>query len=211
MTIVILLLSLKLLQVITSSGSLYAKLNNTTLATLNVKAYRHKAFTVGVRLVHHTTWNSTAVNPGTIIETTFKQAGITFTVVPLGESRVNFDLNNDGMIDVASWMSAEMQAIRDNCDDPDVDFIIFVVSNPSDGSLGFMDFNQRYGFVHGGGGQVFAHELGHGQGLSHIFELDNAGNPINVPAKGIDQNNLMHPYADAVRVKLRKGQWDSLN
>jgi hypothetical protein len=79
------------------------------------------------------------------------------------------------------------------------------VDNPSDGSTGFMDYNQRYGFVHAGNstnpGQTMAHEMGHGQGLAHT---------------GSDGVNLMDPYAEAAagtltKWRLRKDQWDKLN
>jgi hypothetical protein len=64
-------------------------------------------------------------------------------------------------------------------------------------ALGYMNFNQRYGFVHSGGGITAAHELGHGQGLSHTPETD--------------EQNLMHPYDPYNGIKLRKSQWNALN
>ena len=51
--------------------------------------------------------------------------------------------------------------IRDACKS-DYDYNIFLVDRPSDGTTGFMNFNQKYGFVHadGGNAKTVAHELG---------------------------------------------------
>jgi hypothetical protein len=134
----------------------------------------------------------------------YKQAVVEFTLSRLPEMTVDFDLNKDGMIDVNSWMSAEMVVVRDNCKDDSYDFNLFLVDNPTDGSTGFMDFNQRYGFIHAGlsnnAGQTIAHELGHGQGLPHEDD---------------DAVNVMDPSAEAnagefKKYRLRKPQWDKL-
>jgi hypothetical protein len=129
----------------------------------------------------------------------YNQAVFEFQVTKLAAKTVRFDLNRDGKIDVDAWMSDEMKAVRDAGDDPGFDYIVFLVDNPSDGSLGFMSFNQKYGFVHadmGNATNTIAHELGHGAfGLAHT------------PADG---DNLMHPTNPAPW-RLRKAQWDTIN
>ena len=68
-------------------------------------------------------------------------------------------------------------------DDENCDKIIFFVNRPSKSTTtGFMDFNQKYGFVFKDSGAnlyTIAHELGHGLGLHHTFKK---GSPY--PAKG---------------------------
>lgn len=120
-----------------------------------------------------------------------------FTLIRRPAQTVEFDDNHDGKVDVDSWMSGEMAKIRDACQSSH-DFNIFFVDNPSDGSSGFMAFNQKYGFVHADHGNVrsIAHELGHGQGLSHT------------PS---DSVNIMYNYTSTTKWRLRKKQWDSLN
>lgn len=197
-----------------SSATLSAKLDNTTFANLSVRSYNLKTITVGVRLVHETSYTSTDIPTASIQQTlseVYKQACVNVTVTRLPTITINFDLNSDGKVDVGSWMTQEMTIIKNAGDAAGYDYIIFIVSNPNDGSLGYMNFSQKYGFVHGGGGQTVAHELGHGQGLRHIFELDATGGYNNAPAKGVDDNNLMHSYAGANRVKLRMSQWNNLN
>lgn len=132
----------------------------------------------------------------------YGQAIVDFVGLRYPPIDVEFDLNDDGMVDVNSWMSAEMAEIRDNAQITGMgfDFHVFFVDNPSDGSLGFMDFNQPYGYVHAdvAGAQAantVAHELGHGQGLAHTPD---------------DAENLMHPTAVGPW-RLRKAQWDDLN
>ncbi len=114
---------------------------------------------------------------------------------------VNFDLNKDGELDVDSWMSPEMQVIRDQCGDSDYNYNIFLIDNPSDGSTGFMRFNQRYGFVHVANSsepyRTTAHELGHGAfGLQHILS---------------DSENIMYNYSSTTKWRLRKNQWDDIH
>lgn len=120
----------------------------------------------------------------------YNQAVFSWVVIRLSACTVNFDLNRDGMIDVESWMSTEMQAVRDKCKDDFYDHNLFLVDNPSDHSLGFMDFKQRSGFIHVGEitgpvlneNHVVAHELGHGGfGLRHPSER---GQPV------VDPDNL---------------------
>jgi|GEM_PF-3489789 len=133
-------------------------------------------------------------------DTIYNQAVVEFSAVDkLPPMTVNFDLNRDGHIDVSTWMSAEMQIIRNNCDAPGYDHIIFLVDNPSDNSCGFMMFNQKYGFVHGDISTydliTTAHELGHGAfGLQHTPQ---------------DTDNIMYNYSSGTGWRLRKNQWDA--
>jgi len=172
------------------------------LGKFKVATYVKKTKTLAVRLVHEKNYTSTDVSDAAItaaLEKAYKQAVVAFTVTRLPAKTVEFDKNKDGKIDVNSWMSAEMRVIRDACKDDSYDFNIFLVDKPTDGSLGFMDFNQRYGFMHAdnikGDALVIAHEVGHAQGLPHT------------PSDAV---NLMHPTNLNV-FKLRKDQWDKLN
>jgi hypothetical protein len=181
-----------------------------TLGKMQVKTYLRKTRTVAVRVVNGKGWpaKSTDVSDAAIqdaLKKVYMQAVVEFTVKHLPALEVDFDINKDGKIDVNSWMSDEMKAVRDACKDDSYDFNIFLVDNPSDGSTGFMDYNQRYGFIHAGNSpnaaQTIAHELGHGQGLAH----ENA-----------DAVNVMHPTAEAApgdftKWRLRKPQWDKVN
>ncbi len=137
------------------------------------------------------------------LEKVYGQAVWSWTLTRLPAKTVNFDLDLDGKIDVNTWMSVEMQVVRDECKDDTKDHNIFFVDNPSDGSCGFMNFNQRYGYVHVGQctgtcnmSQVVCHELGHGNGLHH---------------KPADSDNLMYNYCNGDPWRLRKDQWDQLN
>jgi hypothetical protein len=181
-----------------------------SLGTMKVKTYEKRTKTVAVRRVNEKTWakGSTNISDADItaaLKKVYMQAVVEFTLTRLPMMSVKFDKNKDGKVDVDSWMSDEMKAIRDACKDDSYDFNVFLVDNPTDGSTGFMDFNQRYAFVHAGNsnnpGQTLAHELGHGQGLQHTNG---------------DSDNLMDPYAEAAKgefkkYRLRKDQWDSLN
>ena len=178
------------------------------LGKMKVKAYTKNTKTVAVRLVNETGWTSTDVADADIkaaLQKVYAQAVVEFTLTRLPAKTVAFDINGDGKIDVDSWMSAEMAKVRDACKDDSYDFNIFLVDNPSDGSTGFMQLNQRYGFIHAGNSknpsQTIAHEMGHGQGLSH---------------ESSDSVNVMHPTAEAnvgefKKWRLRKDQWDKVN
>lgn len=134
--------------------------------------------------------------------TVYNQAVVKWTVKKLDAKAANFDLNNDGMIDVSSWTTAEMDVVIAECKDDTRDHNIFLVDNPSDNSYGFMQFNQRYGFVHGDTSPApqttTAHELGHG-----AFELTHEsglGVGVNLMTQGgqdkwrlfVDQWSTIH-------------------
>lgn len=201
-------------QVVTVTGvangesEITATCGGAELGKMKAKTYTMKTKTVAVRLVHEKNYNSTDVSDADIkamLKKIYIQAVVQFTLTRLPARTVEFDKNKDGMIDVDSWMSDEMKAVRDACKDDSYDFNIFLVSKPTDGSTGFMQLNQRYGFIHAdnstNGAQTIAHEMGHGQGLSH---------------ENSDGVNVMDPTAEATagtltKWRLRKAQWDKLN
>lgn len=174
------------------------------LGKMKVKTYAQKTKTIAVRLVHEKNYTSTNVSDAKIkafLKKVYKQAVFEFKVTRLPAKKVEFDKNKDGKVDVNSWMSDEMKAIRDECKDDSYDHNIFLVDNPSDGSTGFMRFNQRYGFVHSDISSrpesTLAHELGHGGfGLTHT------------PS---DSDNIMYNYSSTTKWRLRKNQWDKVN
>ena len=172
------------------------------LGKFKVAVYPKKTKTLAVRLVHEKNYTSTDVSDADIKERlrkVYKQAIVEFTVTRLPAKTVEFDKNADGKVDVDSWMSEEMRIIRDACKDDSYDYNIFLVDKPSDGSTGFMDFNQRYGFIHADNSSspatTLSHELGHGQGLEHKA----------------DTENLMYKYSSTTKWLLDKEQWDKLN
>jgi len=118
---------------------------------------------------------------------------------------VNFDLNRDGLLDESVWDNPEMLAVINGAQDlTNFDYNVFLVDNPSSGSLGISTYNQPFAFVcvdeHASESvnTTIAHELGHAQGLQHP---DESGDP--------DTGNLMHSTSGGE--KLRKGQWDDLH
>jgi hypothetical protein len=193
------------------SATIRATDRNTSivLATLNAGVYSVLNKTVAVTLVHKK--STGAGDPGykshdiptaditAMLNTVFKQGVLHWTIVRQPDKTVAFDLNKDNKIDVNSWMSAEMQIVRDACKSAR-DYDIFIVDNPSDGSTGFMQYNQKYGFIHqnaGANARTVAHELGHGvAGLVHTPN---------------DIMNIMYNYASTTKWRLRKSQWDKLN
>lgn len=174
------------------------------LGKIKTKTYTKKTKTVAVRLVHEKNYTSTNVSDAKIkafLKKVYKQAVFEFKVTRLPAKTVKFDKNGDGKIDVESWMSDEMKTIRDACKDDSYDHNLFLVNNPTDGSLGYMSFNQRYGFVHAGKASApemtVAHELGHGAfGLGH---------------KNSDGVNNMSQGDTLDKWRLRKDQWDKIN
>ncbi len=174
------------------------------LGKMKVKTYAKKTKTVAVRVVHEKNYKSTNVSDAkieTFLKKVYKQAVFEFKITRLKEKTVKFDKNGDGKVDVGSWMSDEMKAIRNACKDDSYDHNIFLVNNPSDGSTGFMNYNQRYGFVHADissrGESTLAHELGHGG-----FAL------THTPG---DADNIMYNYSSTTKWRLRMAQWDKIN
>ena len=186
---------------------------------MKVKTYIKKTKTVAVRLVHETNYTSTDVPDADIesfLKKVYNQAVFEFSVTRLTAKTVEFDTvtttkdasgtlthtpGADTQVDVESWMSAEMIKIRDECKDGKYDYNIFLVDKPSDGSTGYMSYDQRYGFVHadnsGKPESTFAHELGHGGfKLKHTLS---------------DKDNIMYNYASSTKWRLRKDQWDQIH
>jgi hypothetical protein len=200
--------TLKAVGVGKGSTALNAKDAETKVKNINVATYNPLSKTVAVTLVHkkstgatdpgYTSTNISDTEIKNMLKTVYKQSAKTFTLTRLAAKTVAFDTNKDGKLDVDSWMSAEMQIIRDACKS-NHDYNIFIVSHPSDGSTGFMSFNQKYGFIHadtGGNSRTVSHELGHGQGLQHTPD---------------DVENIMYNYTSTTKWRLRKTQWDTVN
>jgi hypothetical protein len=181
--------------------------SGSTAGKMKAACYERKTKTIAVTLVHEAAsgtldsgYTSTDISDADItsmLEKVYGQSVQEFTLTRRPAQTVDFDDNHDGKVDVDSWMSGEMTKIRDACQSSH-DFNIFFVDKPSDGSSGFMSFNQKYGFIHAdnGNSRTIAHELGHGQGLSHT------------PSDAI---NIMYNYTSTTKWRLRKSQWDSLN
>ena len=178
-----------------------ARYNNAEIAYCSVATYPRKKKTVAVTLVHEQRYRSTDIPDDEIraeLKKIYMQAVFEFVLVRRPAKTVAFDLNGDGKVDVDTWMSAEMARIRDACKS-EYDYNIFLVDRPSDGTTGFMNFNQKYGFVHadGGNAKTVAHELGHGTaGFEHT---------------PYDRDNIMYNYTSDTKWRLRKSQWNQLN
>lgn len=187
--------------------------DGTNISKVNVVAYRQVTKTVAVRLVHsrpdaasgYTGYTSTDLSDAAIIDylnnKSYNQGVVKWVVTRLPAMTVAFDINKDSKVDVNSWMSPEMVLIRDSCKDDSYDANIFFVNKPSDGSGGFMNFSQRYGFVHIGmtptPANDVAHELGHGTfGFTHRHP---------------DVNNIMYDTSVTSRTRFRKDQWDAMH
>ncbi len=156
---------------------------------------------------------STAVDLAGIVSTlnsqVFNQAVFQWNVTELPAMTVNFDLDRDGYLDMSSWMNAEMQAIRDAAKDDSYSNNIFLVNNSSVyGTLGMMNFGQRYGFVcpdMPNSENTIAHELGHG-----AFSLWHPDKPNPYYPPDPDVENLMHS-SSVNPWRLRKNQWETIN
>lgn len=185
-----------------------------TIKKIKVASYPLKTKSVAIRLVNETAYKSTDVPTAAIINylnnTVYNQAVFKWNVTRLPAVTLDFDLNNDGMVDVGTvavpvpFMSTdEMKFIRDNADAAGYDHIIFLVDNPTDGSLGFMGYGQKYGFVHADVSNfetnTIAHELGHGS-FSFVHPDENGDS---------DNDNLMHSD-NPNPFRLRKNQWDKI-
>jgi len=182
------------------------------ISKFKVATYTLVTKTVAVRLVNskgdgagYAGYTSTDVSDADIIDflnnKCYNQGVVKWTVTRLPALTIDFDIDKDGKVDVNSWMSAEMVKIRDAAKNDSYDANIFLVNKPSDGSTGFMSFNQRYGFVHADNSvrpvSTIAHELGHGGfGLTH---------------RPSDAANIMYDFNSATKEKLRKDQWDLMH
>lgn len=182
------------------------------VSKFNVASYTLVTKTVAVRLVHsrgdgagYAGYTSTDVSDADIIDflnnKCYNQGIVKWTVTRLPAITVAFDDNKDAKVDVNSWMSAEMTKIRDTAKNDAYDANIFLVNKPSDGSTGFMNYNQKYGYIHTDISvrpvSTIAHELGHGGfGLTH---------------RPSDTENIMYNFNSATKYRLRKDQWDLMH
>ena len=195
--------------------------SGTSCGRMVTTSYPRRTKTLAIILVHEDSGiNSTDVGSAASIQTAlnqiYKQSLLRWTVTKKSAVTTNFDLNGDGKIDVTgSFMgNSEMQAVRNAARDDTFDHNVFLVDNPNDGSGGFAGFNQRYALVHvdaivgagvsGVAAQVIAHELGHAQGMAHVYESGQTP---------VDTTNVMDPFFNngAGKQRLRKNQWDQLN
>lgn len=195
-----------------------ATCEGTTIGRMKVKICERKTRTVAYRVVNEKNYTSTDLAKATIeafLKKVYIQAVFEWKLTKLPAKTVAFDTitttgtgktlkrtaGADSKIDVESWTSKEMDKVIAEAKDDSFDNNIFLVDNPSDGSFGFMDFNQRYGFIHADSSSTseksFAHELGHGGfGLQH---------------KNDDKDNNMSQGQGLNKVRLRKDQWDKIN
>jgi hypothetical protein len=204
-------------QVLTNQGGttratakISVSISDGNLAQYSAAAYKKIQKTVAIILVHEKDTDGSGPNRGytsidiadslitSELRGAYKQAVVEWKVVRRPTCTVEFDLNNDGRIDVGVWMSAEMQKIRDACKSDEA-YNVFLVSKPTRSSTGVMQFNQKYGFVHAdtGGAQTVAHELGHG-----------AASLTHTPS---DEANVMYNFFSPSAWRFRKNQWDRLN
>jgi len=135
----------------------------------------------------------------------YNQAVVKWTVMKFSDMTVNFDLNNDGKLDVSSWTTSEENEIINACDPGEsFDVVVFIVNNPSNSSYAGGSYpNQKYAFVFPDISpdetETTAHEIGHAKfGLPDLSYPDSS-----------DTYNLMWWAQEySFGWKLRKGQWD---
>ena len=157
----------------------------------------------------------------------YNQAIIEWTVTMLPTVIIPYDDDDNNLLEITNFNTGEMKKVIDGAGNTNFDKVMFATNAahwPTDpffkiaGFLGFMEFDQRYGFIFPGiidrsGAtssveHTVAHELGHGQDLRHVFETN------AVPAVADqDRANLMLPWAGPknVQFRLRKSQWLTLN
>ncbi len=171
---------------------------------------------VALHIVHSNTYTTNiTINEQNIkasLNQIYKPSCIKFKVFKLQDLTIDFDINQDKKIDVTFWNSNEMKIIRNHNipknEKQEYDYILFFVSNPlvtnnlgagNYEQCGMMDIKQEFGFLFCNDTQVIAHELGHGQGLSHT------DNPSN------DRYNLMNENVASGQNQLRYQQWKILH
>lgn len=141
--------------------------------------------------------------------TIYNQAVVKWTVVKLADMTVNFDLNNDGDIDVSSWTTDEQDEIIGQCNPVGYDKVVFIVDNPNQSYCGVSHSGSRYAFVFPNLSTnhtlTTAHELGHA-----AFSLSDI-NPNSTPPTNTDFYNLMWYTNDYLGTKLRMEQWGQIN
>jgi hypothetical protein len=194
-----------------------------SLGKMGVASYPEKTFTVSVRVVNekkvdaadvgYTSTDLTDAKIKAHLALAYKQAVAKWTLVRTAACSVDFDLNDDGKIDVESWTSTEMDKLIAGCKTAN-SYDIFLVDNPSDNSFGFMSFGQKYGFVHAdqttSPEKSFAHELGHGA-FSLPHPKSDPAWPFTDGTSEKDNVNLMSQGDSLTKFRLRKKQWDVIN
>jgi hypothetical protein len=187
--------------------------DGTNLAKLNVAVYPKAYKTVAVILVNSAVnpstgapgYTSTDISDATLNDylnnKSYNQGVVEWTITRLPAKTVFFDNDQDGKLDISTWLTGEMSSIVNACKDDSYDANIFLVDNPSvSGVQGIMNFNQKYGFVFVVPSDAYndvAHELGHGTyGFTH---------------QSSDNDNIMYPYDGSQRTKFRKFQWDIMH
>ncbi len=137
------------------------------------------------------------------INNIYDQAVTSFTVTKLDDDTRNWDLDNDGELELSSGgLSSEENVIINNCDPGGYDVIVYYVNNPSLNRAGKSPVPGSYCFVYPDKTPyesiVTTHEIGHALfGLTDITSGDNA--------------NLMWGTPTPSTTRLRKSQWDTIN
>lgn len=204
-------------------------INGTVVSELNIISLKPKTKTVGIRVINlgaGATYPYTSTDvPEADIQAclnniVYKQAVFSWVITKLPAMNINFDINTsdglgnvtasgipDGKLDMSSghWRSAEMDIIIASGDDPNYDYIVFLVNNADNANLfGGSYYGQRFAFVFPDSSPnpptTIAHELGHA-----AFSL--IDNPFGV---GNVLDNLMTQGSQS-KWKLFKFQWDKIN
>ncbi len=136
----------------------------------------------------------------------YDQAVTSFTVTKLADDTRNWDLDNNGELDLnpaGSGWSSEENVIINNCDPGGYDVIIYYVNNPDLNYSGNSPKPGSYCFVYpdqtGREGMITAHEIGHA-----LFGLDDISSA--------DAENIMWYQEETwTPWRLRKSQWDTIN
>jgi hypothetical protein len=137
---------------------------------------------------------------------TYNQAIVSWSVSQIGACTCNWDLDNDGKVDIGypgGW-SSEENVIISNCDPGGShDVIVYYLKNPDPAYAGMAPKPGTFAFVYtdeaSDDENVTAHEIGHAK-----FSLGDLKSPGSS-----DSSNLMW-HAEPLGKRLRKGQWDTI-
>jgi hypothetical protein len=138
---------------------------------------------------------------------TYNQAIVSWSVSSIGACTCNWDLDNDGEVDIGypgGW-SSEENVIISNCDPGGSHHVIvYYVKNPDPVYAGMAPTPGTFAFVYTDAASddknVTAHEIGHAK-----FSL-----PDLDPNSSSDTNNLMW-HAEPLGKRLRTGQWQQIH